>query len=79
MEKHSGVFEAFYDFENLYGGYLLARRNKRFKPEVLTYSAHLEDNLIDAQNHLVWQDLVVKGLHHLFCLSDAHLTMVRIC
>lgn len=66
MEKHSGVFEAFYDFENLYGGYLLARRNKRFKPEVLTYSAHLEDNLIDAQNHLVWQDLVVKGLHQFY-------------
>ena len=66
MEKHSGVFEAFYDFENLYGGYLLARRKKRFKPEVLSYSAHLEDNLIDAQNHLVWQDLIVKGLHQFY-------------
>ena len=66
MEKHSGVSEAFYDFENLYGGYLLARRNKRFKPEVLSYSAHLEDNLIDAQNHLVWQDLIVKGLHQFY-------------
>ena len=66
MEKHSGVFEAFYDFENLYGGYLLARRNKRFKPEVLSYSAHLEDNLIDAQNHLVWQDLIVSGLHQFY-------------
>ena len=39
MEKHTGVFERFYDFENLYGGYLLARKNKRFKPEVLSYSA----------------------------------------
>lgn len=66
MEKHSGVFEAFYDFENLYGGYLLARRNKRFKPEVLSYSARLEDNLIDTQNHLVWQDLVVNGLHQFY-------------
>lgn len=66
MEKHSGVFERFYQFENLYDGYLLARRNKRFKPEVLTYTANLEENLINAQNHLIWQDLVVKGLHSFY-------------
>ena len=63
MEKYSGVFERFYQFDNLYDGYLLARRNKRMKPEVLAYSANLEENLIDAQNHLIWQDLAVKGLH----------------
>ena len=66
MEKHSGVFERFVQFENLYDGYLLARRDKRFKPEVLAYSAHLEENLIDAQNHLIWQDLVVKGIHSFY-------------
>lgn len=63
MEKHSGVFERFYQYENLYDGYRLASENKRFKPEVLSYSAHLEDNLIEAQNHLIWQDLVVNGIH----------------
>lgn len=63
MEKHSGVFERFYQFENLYDGYRMAAMNKRFKPEVLSYSAHLEDNLIDAQNHLIWQDLIVTRLH----------------
>jgi len=63
MEKHSGLFERFYQFENLYDGYRMAARNKRFKPEVLSYSAHLEDNLIDAQNHLIWQDLTVNRLH----------------
>ena len=63
MQKHSGLFERFYEFDNLYEGYRMAARNKRFKPEVLSYSAHLEDNLIDAQNHLIWQDLVVSRLH----------------
>lgn len=63
MEKHSGVFERFYQFENLYDGYKLASKNKRFKPEVLSYSAHLEENLIDAQNHLIWQDLQITGVH----------------
>jgi len=66
MEKHSGVFERFYQFDNLYDGYRLARENKRFKPEVLAYSAHLEDELIDAQNHLIYQDLVVKGIHSFY-------------
>ena len=35
MEKHEHVFERFIDFENLYGGYLLARRNKRYTDGVL--------------------------------------------
>ena len=63
MEKHSGIFERFYQFENLYDGYRMAARVKRFKPEVLSYSAHLEDNLINSQNHLIYQDLIVEHLH----------------
>ena len=45
MEKYSHVFERFTTFENLYNGYLLARRKKRLKREVLEYSARLEDNI----------------------------------
>lgn len=45
MEKHSHVFERFATFDNLYNGYLLARRDKRKKGEVLEYSARLEDNI----------------------------------
>lgn len=63
MEKYSGLYERFFQYENLYDGYKLARENKRFKPEVLSYSAHLEDNLIDAQNHLIYKDLIVNGVH----------------
>lgn len=55
MEKHSHVFERFVTFENMYDGYLLARRNKRYRPEVLSYSANLEENLIDSVNRLQWQ------------------------
>ncbi|MBO6269450.1 MAG: RNA-directed DNA polymerase [Oscillospiraceae bacterium] len=54
MEKHSHVFEKFATFENMYDGYLLARRNKRYRPEVLAYSANLEENIINAVNHLQW-------------------------
>ena len=42
MEKHSHVFERFVTFDTMYDGYLLARRQKRYKAAVLDYSAHLE-------------------------------------
>ena len=59
MEKHEHVFERFIDFENLYGGYLLARKNKRYQDEVMSYTANLEENLINAQNHLIWKSYEV--------------------
>lgn len=55
MEKHSHIFEQFTTFENLYDGYLLARRNKRYKSEVLAYSANLEEYIINDVNRLQWQ------------------------
>lgn len=55
MEKHSHVFERFATFDNVYDGYLLARRNKRYRPEVLAYSANLEENIINDVNRLQWQ------------------------
>ena len=55
MEKHSHVFERFATYENMYDGYRLARRNKRYKGVVLEYSANLEENLIDSVNRLQWK------------------------
>ena len=54
MEKHSHIFEEFATFENMYDGYLLARKNKRYKNEVLEYSANLEENIINDVNRLRW-------------------------
>lgn len=53
MEKHTRVFERFATFENLYSGYLLARRQKRYKREVLEYSAHLEENIVTDLHRLL--------------------------
>ena len=66
MDKHRGVFEKFIDFETHYKGYLLARRCKRYRPEVLSYSANLEENLIDGINHLVWKDYEIDGAHEFY-------------
>ena len=66
MEKHQHVFEKFVDFENQYDGYRLARRDKRYRPEVLDYTANLEENLIDGINHLIWKDYRIAGAHEFF-------------
>ena len=66
MEKVSHLFEKFVSFENQYNGYLLARRNKRFKDEVLSYTANLEENLINGINHLIWHDYEITGVHEFY-------------
>lgn len=66
MEKHRHVFEQMYDYETLYGGYLLARRGKRFKDQVLQYTSNLEENLIDAQNNLIWKSYEVGQAHQFY-------------
>ena len=63
MEKHTHVFERFTTYENMYDGYLLARRNKRYNDEVLLYAANLEENLIDAINRLQWKTYEPGALH----------------
>ena len=56
MEKHSHVFERFTTFDNLFDGYRLARRDKRYKPAVLEYSANLEEHIINDVNRLQWKE-----------------------
>lgn len=66
MEKHKNVFRKFTTFENMHDGYLLARQNKRYKKEVLTYSANLEENLIDSVNRLQWKEYSINHLHEFY-------------
>ena len=63
MEKHSGVFKRFIAFENQIDGYKLAAKNKRYRPEVLDYSYHLEDFIIDGINSLIWKDYHIDHVH----------------
>ena len=47
MRTIKNIKEKVTDFQNLYTAYLHARRNKRYKQEVLEFSANLEENLHD--------------------------------
>lgn len=63
MEKHTHVFERFATYDNMYDGYLLARKSKRYNDNVLEYTANLEENLIDAVNRLQWKTYEPGPLH----------------
>lgn len=49
------LYEQIIDFDNLLAAYHAARRCKRYRPEVVRYTASLEENLINLHQHLVWQ------------------------
>ena len=66
MIKHRGLFEQFVDFETQYEGYRLARREKRFKPEVLRYSDNLEVNLHEGIELLKSKTLRITGVHEFY-------------
>lgn len=66
MQKYHGLFERFITFENQYNGYRLARMEKRFKPEVLRYSADLEANLYAGIERLKNKTLKIDGVHEFY-------------
>lgn len=52
MKTIKHIKEKVTDYENLYHAYLHARKSKRFRNEVLEFSANLEDNLHELQESL---------------------------
>ena len=66
MEKYRHVFERFATFDNMYDGYLKARKHKRQQDCVLQYTNLLEDNLIDSVNRLQWHEYHTGQLHQFY-------------
>lgn len=66
MEKHRHIFERFVTWENMYDGYLLARKHKRYQDCVLEYTSNLEENLIDSINQLQWKTYQVGKIHQFY-------------
>lgn len=52
MKTIKHIKEKVTDFDNLRSAYFNARKNKRFRNEVLEFSANLEDNLHELQRTL---------------------------
>lgn len=69
MKRIGNIYPKIYDFENLYRAYLEARKCKRYRQEVMTFTANLEENLIEIQNELIWRTYRV-GRYHEFYVHD---------
>lgn len=69
MSKITLEYEKIFDYENLYTAYLHARKNKRYRNDVLLYTSKLDEELISLQNDLVWQSYHV-GKYRMFWVHD---------
>ena len=69
MKRIGNIYPKIYDFENLYCAYLEARKCKRYRQEVMIFTANLEENLIEIQNELIWRTYHV-GRYHEFYVHD---------
>jgi retron-type reverse transcriptase len=54
-KTYKNLYPQVFEFSNLYNAYLLARRGKRYRKEVLVFTRDLEENLIQLQNELIWK------------------------
>jgi len=69
MKSVKNLYPLIYDFERLYYAYCQAKLNKRYKQEVLRFTANLEENLIDIQNSLIHKTYKV-GKYREFYVFD---------
>lgn len=61
LKTHNKLYAKIYDFENLHKAYLCARKNKRYKREVLEFGNNLEENLIQLQNELIHESYTASA------------------
>lgn len=59
MKPLKHIYEQVYDYENLYKAYLNARKNKRYRDEVMLFTDSLEENLLSLQNELLYRSYMV--------------------
>lgn len=54
MTTLDNVFPQIYDFDELLRAHENARKGKRYRDDVMRFTNHLEENLIELQNELIW-------------------------
>lgn len=53
MKTFNNLYSKIYNFENLLNAYNSAKKNKRYKNEVIEFGLNLDENLIQIQNELI--------------------------
>lgn len=75
MKSFNNLYDKISSFDNLHLAYLKARRNKRYKKEVLEFSSRLEENLIDLHNILMHQ-VYKPGRYKEFYVYDPKVRLI---
>lgn len=66
MRRYGNIYEQICDYENIYNAYLQARKCKRYRGEVLKFTANLEENLINIQNELIWKTYQPRAVRQFY-------------
>ena len=69
LENQINDFEKIYDFENLHKAWEEARKGKRYRDDVLIFNRNYEEQLINIQNHLIYETYEV-GKYHTFYVYE---------
>lgn len=72
----NGLWAQITDFDNLYQAYLEARRGKRDRSSVMRFSANVEENLVELQNHLIWKSWT-PGKPREFVVKEPKLRLIQ--
>lgn len=76
MKRYNRLFSQIVSFENIYSGYLKARRGKRFKKDVLLFTYFLEYNLTGIKKELEKENYVHGGYKE-FIVRDSKKRTIR--
>lgn len=69
MQSIKNIYEKIYDFENLHKAWEEARKGKRYRDDVLIFNRNYEEQLINIQNHLIYETYEV-GKYHTFYVYE---------
>ena len=69
------VYDSICDFTEVEKAYRNARKGKRYRRDVLEFTADLESNLINICNHLQWETYEM-GVYHPFYVHEPKLRLV---
>lgn len=69
VKSYNNLYDKICDFENIHLAYLKARKNKRYRADVLSFSARLEGNLSNIQSDLI-NGTYCPGSYRTFCVYE---------
>lgn len=69
MKSYNNLFTKIYSYENLYTAFLLARKHKRSKLDVLKFEQYLKENLKQLQEELIFKTYQ-PGIYKTFYVYD---------